>query len=89
MPLSLTGRASDFGSECGCSIQPGVTKPITIKMDRREELVELAGQVINGIMSADDSVISKILDRSIHSQVAATAVSIASDIQKEIDKHYD
>ena len=58
-------------------------------MDRREELVELAGQVINGIMSADDSVISKILDRSIHSQVAVTAVSIASDMQKEIDKHYN
>lgn len=58
-------------------------------MDRREELVQLAGQVINGIMSADDSVITKILDRSIHSQVAATAVSIASDMQKEIDKHYN
>ena len=58
-------------------------------MDRREELVQLAGQIINGIMSADDSVITKILDRSIHSQVAATAVSIASDMQKEIDKHYN
>ena len=58
-------------------------------MDKREELVNLAGQVINGIMSADGSVISKILDRSIHSQVAATAVSIASDMQKEINKHYN
>ena len=54
-------------------------------MDKREELVQLAGQVINGIMSADDSVITKILDRSIHSQVAATAVSIASDMLKYID----
>lgn len=58
-------------------------------MNRREELVQLACQVINGIMSADNSVITKILDRSIHSQVAAIAVSIALDIQKEIDKHYN
>ena len=58
-------------------------------MDRREELVELAGQIINGIMSADDSVLTKLFDRSIHSQVATTAVSIASDMQKEIDKHYN
>ena len=54
-------------------------------MNRREELIQLAGQVINGIMSADDSVLSKIIDRSIHFQVAKTAVSIASDMLDEID----
>ena len=58
-------------------------------MDKREELVQLAGQVINGIMSADNSVLSKVFDRSIHSQVAKVSVDIASDIQHEIDKHYD
>jgi hypothetical protein len=58
-------------------------------MNRREELVQLAGQAINGIMSADGSILSKLLDRGIHSQVAKTAVDVAVDIQKEIDKHYN
>lgn len=58
-------------------------------MDKREELIQLAGQVINGIMSADGSILSKLLDRGMHSQVAKTAVDIASDMQHEIDKHYN
>jgi hypothetical protein len=58
-------------------------------MNRREELVQLAGQAINGIMSADGSILSKLLDRGIHSQVAKTAVDVAVDIQKEVDKHYN
>lgn len=58
-------------------------------MNKREELVQLAGQVINGIMSADGSILSKLLDRGIHSQVAKTSVDIALDMQHEIDKHYN
>lgn len=57
-------------------------------MDRREELLQLAGQVINGMMSADSSLLSKVLDRTMHKQASETAVEIACLIQKEIDKHY-
>lgn len=32
-----------------------------IDMDRRSELTQLSGQIINGIMSADSSIFSKIL----------------------------
>ena len=57
-------------------------------MDKREELVELSGQVINGMMSADSSILTKILDRAFHKGVAEAAVGIALNIMKEIDKHY-
>ena len=57
-------------------------------MDKREELVNLAGQVINGMMSADSSFLLKAVDRTIHSQAAKTAVSIANDMLKEIDQLY-
>lgn len=40
-------------------------------------------------MSADGSILSKLLDRGIHSQVAKIAVDIALDMQHKIDKHYN
>lgn len=55
-------------------------------MNKREELIELAGQVVNGIMSSDDSVWFKIIDRGIHVTVADLAVNIAVEIQKKIDE---
>jgi hypothetical protein len=57
-------------------------------MNRRDDLVQLSGQVINGMLSADGSVLTKLFDRSIHSQAAKTAVSIANDMLKEIDQLY-
>ena len=58
-------------------------------MDRREELVNLAGQVINGILSADSSFLLKDVDRTMRTQAAKVAVDIAVDMQHEIDKHYN
>ena len=58
-------------------------------MDKREELVNLAGQVINGIMSSDSSFLLKAVDRTMHTQAAKVAVDIAVDMQHEIDKHYN
>ena len=59
-----------------------------IIMNRREELIELSGQVINGMMSADGSIISKVVDRAFHKCIAEAAVGIALSMMKEIDKHY-
>lgn len=58
-------------------------------MDRREELVNLAGQVINGMMSADSLFLLKAVDRTMRTQAAKVAVDIAVDMQHEIDKHYN
>ena len=58
-------------------------------MDKREEPVNLAGQVINGMMSADSSFLLKVVDRTMHTQAAKVAVDIAVDTQHEIDKHYN
>ena len=55
-------------------------------MTRREELIELTGQALNGMLSADDSVLTKILDRTVHRQVAETAVGIAEDTLRRIDE---
>ena len=55
-------------------------------MTRREELIELTGQALNGMLSADDSVLTKILDRTVHRQVAETAVGIAVDTLRRIDE---
>ena len=58
-------------------------------MDRREELVNLAGQVINEMMSADSSFLLKDVDRTMRTQAAKVAVDIAVDMQHEVDKHYN
>jgi len=56
------------------------------EMTHREELIALTGQALNGMLSADDSVLTKILDRTVHRQVAETAVGIAEDALKRIDE---
>jgi hypothetical protein len=58
-------------------------------MTYREELLTLTGQVLNGMLSADDSVLSKIFDRTIHKQVAETAVNIAADSIECINKKHE
>ncbi len=57
-------------------------------MSKRDDLINLSGQVINGMMSADGTVLSKLLDRTIHIQAAKIAVSIAEDMLKEIDSKF-
>lgn len=54
----------------------------------REELILLSGQVVNGMLSADDSIITKVIDRMLHKQIAETAVDIAYDMLKKIDNEY-
>ena len=57
-------------------------------MNKREELVQLSGQIINGMMSADSSLLAKIVDRTFNNSLAEAAVDIALKMIKEIDKHY-
>lgn len=52
----------------------------------KTDLVNLSGQVINGIMSSDDSLWVKLFDRTDHKQVAGIAVDIAYEMLKEINK---
>lgn len=59
-------------------------------MTKREALVELSGQIINGMLSSDSSLLSKIMDRSIlHGNTARTAVDLAIIMYDKIDKHCD
>lgn len=53
---------------------------------RRDELISLAGQVANGLLSSDESILSKLVDRTIHFQIADSAVGIAYEILKKIDE---
>ncbi len=55
-------------------------------MTRREEIISIAGQAINGMLSADSTMLSKLLDRTIHKKISETAVSIAEDVVNRIDK---
>ena len=54
----------------------------------RKELISLSGQVVNGILSADGSIISKVIDRTLHKQIAETAVDVAYEMLKKIDNEY-
>ena len=45
----------------------------------------LSGQVVDGMLSADGSIISKVIDRTLHKQIAESAVDVAYDILKKID----
>ena len=55
--------------------------------DRRKEIIELSGQVINGMMSADGSIITKVIDRTLHKNIADTAVGIAVKMIEKIDEY--
>jgi hypothetical protein len=55
-------------------------------MTKREEIVELSGQIINGIMSSDSSILSKICDRTSSDISAKRAVEMAFVMLEEIDK---
>ena len=53
----------------------------------RNEIIELSGQIINGIMSADSSILTKIIDRTLHKNIADTAVGIAVKMIEKIDEY--
>ena len=55
-------------------------------MDRREELIQLSGQIVNGMFSADSSILTKLFDRTIHKGVADVAVGIAARMIEKIDE---
>ena len=55
-------------------------------MDKREALIELSGQIINGIMSSDGSMFTKIMDRATHGGAASAAVNIAAKMLEKIDE---
>ena len=55
-------------------------------MDRREDIVVLSAQIINGIMSSDSSFLTKLFDRTLHEGAARITVDLANKIQQEIDK---
>jgi hypothetical protein len=56
---------------------------------KREELLELSGQIVNGMLSADSSVLSKLVDRTMHKQIAESAVEIAKKMLEKIDEEED
>ena len=55
-------------------------------MDKRDALIALSGQIINGIMSSDSSFLTKLFDRTLHDGAARITVDLASKILEEIDK---
>lgn len=55
---------------------------------KREELISLSGQVINGMLSADSSAISKLIDRTLHKQIADSAVDVAYLMLKKVDESF-
>lgn len=56
------------------------------KTYNREELLNLSGQILNGMFSADSSMLTKLLDRTIHKGVAEVAVDIAARVLDKIDE---
>lgn len=53
----------------------------------RKELIEMSGQIVNGIMSSDSSLFTKVIDRSVLiDSTAKMTVRLAKAILKEIDK---
>lgn len=52
----------------------------------RAEIISLSGQIVNGMLSADSSLITKVIDRTIHKQIADSAVDTAIEMLNKIDK---
>ena len=51
---------------------------------RRTDLLS-GGQVVNRILSADGSIISKVIGRTLYKQIAESAVDVAYNMLKKID----
>lgn len=55
-------------------------------MTKRESIINLSGQIINGMMSSDSSILSKICDRASFELSAKLAVDMAFKMDEEIEK---
>ena len=53
---------------------------------RKQALIDLSGQIVNGIMSSDGSLLTKLVDRTLHKNMADIVVGIAVDILNRIEK---
>lgn len=56
---------------------------------RKQMLIQLSGQIVNGIMSSDSSLITKLVDRTLHKNMADIVVGIAVNILEKIEKECD
>lgn len=54
----------------------------------KEDLISLSGQVINGMLSADGSMLTKLVDRTLHKQIADAAVNIAYEMLQKINNEF-
>lgn len=54
----------------------------------KNDLIALSGQVINGMLSADGSMLTKLVDRTLHKQIADAAVNIAYEMLQKIDNEF-
>lgn len=55
-------------------------------MTKREEIVELAGQIINGIFSSDGTILSKLADYAAGDMSSKRAVDIAIKMSDYLDE---
>lgn len=58
-------------------------------MDKREEIVALCGQIVNGMLSSDSSFFERLFDRNCYGKVASHCVNLAIKIQENIDKQIE
>ena len=54
----------------------------------KNDLITLSGQVINGMLSADSSMLTKLVDRTLHRQIADAAVNIAYEMLQKINNEF-
>lgn len=54
----------------------------------KNDLISLSGQVINGMLSADSSMLTKLVNRTLHKQIADAAVNIAYEMLQKIDREF-
>ena len=54
----------------------------------KNDLISLSGQVINGMLSADGSMLTKLVDRTLHRQIADAAVNIAYEMLQKINNEF-
>ena len=54
----------------------------------KNDLITLSGQVINVMLSADSSMLTKLVDRTLHRQIADAAVNIAYEMLQKINNEF-
>lgn len=54
----------------------------------KNDLISLSGQVINGMLSADSSMLTKLVDRTLHRQISDAAANIAYEMLQKINNEF-